>query len=128
MAPPRADDEGTWTYILREYLLPGIVFMTMIRWLYLNVIAPSLEHGILPERRGANWTRQQDIDLQRGLSSGSATQEEGELLAIDNTSDSLDDTEKIAAASEGEQQRLQALAERGSKQSASGTKHRQKKA
>ncbi len=48
-------------FYLREYVIPGVVFFTMIRWLIINVVAPSLSLGIFPERTGNNEAT--DIDL-----------------------------------------------------------------
>lgn len=47
---PREQDEPQFTYFIREYLLPGIVFFFMARWLFRNVVSPMLHDKILPAR------------------------------------------------------------------------------
>lgn len=50
MPLPREDGEPAVTYFLREYVIPGVVFFFMARWLVLNVVTPMVRDGLVPKK------------------------------------------------------------------------------
>lgn len=50
MPLPREEGEPPITYFLREYVIPGVVFAVMIRWLFMNVVKPMFQGNLVPKR------------------------------------------------------------------------------
>jgi hypothetical protein len=50
MPLPREEGEPAVAYFLREYVIPGIVFFFMARWLIKNVVAPMVRDGFVPKK------------------------------------------------------------------------------
>ena len=50
MPPPRDPDENVWMYAAREYVLPGLVFFFMIKWLIMEVAVPMVQGRLKPQK------------------------------------------------------------------------------
>lgn len=80
-------DKGTLTYTIREYVIPGAVFIAMIWWLTKHIILPIVrEPSIIPSYTG--W-------------GGGARNRIGNLEIVD-ADDPTDDDEPLAAEGGGD--------------------------